>query len=259
MVPPTGWSALTPHAWSGSNGTGMAGCLFWSAAMAARKRWEPMALIVARRQRWREAPGAESAWLAFGLARGDGVDELGVVEVILVGVAAGELADGRGEARALPDVAGDGHGVAGAGVGAGECAAAGGGELGKPRRDQLGARDDLHVPELAHVVVVALHAAPADEDVGGALQQPLARDDPFAVAGVGAGLGVGLVDGGPGLLDLQEQRGGAGAALKQDEVDAHADAADPHDLADDVGEGEPVEEAAPVGLECLPVLGKELS
>src|ERR1700728_2447118 len=70
---------------------------------------------------------ARSAGLAFDLARGDGADELCVVAVILVGVAAGELADGVGEPPALSDVAGDGHGVTGAGVGAGERAAAGGG------------------------------------------------------------------------------------------------------------------------------------
>jgi hypothetical protein len=60
---------------------------------------------------------------------------------------------------------------------------------------------------------------------------------------VAAGLGVRLIHRRPGLLDLQEQRVGAGAALQQHQVDLHPHAADPHDLADHVDLGEPVEQA----------------
>ena len=49
IVPPTGWSALAPHASSGSNGIGMTALSPGPAAMTARKRREPMTPIVARR------------------------------------------------------------------------------------------------------------------------------------------------------------------------------------------------------------------
>ena len=62
----------------------------------------------------------------------------------------------------------------------------------------------------------------------------------------------------PGLLDLQEQRIGAAAALEQHQVDPHADAADPDHLADHVDLGEPVEQAPPVLLQGQPVLGEQL-
>src|SRR5262249_39812580 len=74
---------------------------------------------------------------------GDGLDELGVVLFVLVGVPIGEPADLGGELRAVPDVAVDGYRVAGAGVGAGEGPAARDGELGKAGGDQLSGRDDL--------------------------------------------------------------------------------------------------------------------
>ena len=55
IVPPTGWSALAPHASSGSNGIVMTALSPGPAAMTARKRCEPMPLIVARQRRWRAA------------------------------------------------------------------------------------------------------------------------------------------------------------------------------------------------------------
>ena len=100
--------------------------------------------------------------------------------------------------------------------------------------------------------------APADEDVGGALDQPFAVDHPRAVVVVAAGLGVGLIYRRPGLLDLQEQRVGAAAALEQHQVDLHPHAAYPHDLADHIDLGEPVEQAPPVLLEGQPVPGEEV-
>src|SRR5580704_17509376 len=147
-----------------------------------------------------------SAWQALDGAGGDGADELGVVSLVLIGVLAGEAADRGGEAGPLADVAVDGHRVAGAGVGAGECLAARGSELEESGGDQFGGRDDLHVTELPHVVVLAVERAPADEDVGGALDQPFPVDHPGTVVVVAAGLSVGLIYRRPGLLDLQEQR-----------------------------------------------------
>ena len=103
-----------------------------------------------------------------------------------------------------------------------------------------------------------MQRAPAHEDVGGALDQPFPVDHPGAVVVVAAGPGVGLVDRGPGLFDLQEQRVGPGAALHEHQVDLHPHAADPNDLAHDVGLGEPVEQGPPVLLEGQPVLGQEV-
>jgi hypothetical protein len=59
-----------------------------------------------------------SARQAFDRAGGDGAGEPGVVTLVLIGVPAGEPGDRGGEVLALPDVAIDGHRVAGAGVGA---------------------------------------------------------------------------------------------------------------------------------------------
>ena len=146
--------------------------------------------------------GRLSAWRdAFG----DGRGEPGMVPLVLDGVAAGELADRRRELGALAEVAGDGQWVAGAGVRPGQRLPACGGELDQARGDQLGARNNLHVTELPHVVVLPVQRAPADEDVSGALEQPLSVDYPSAVVAVAAGLGVSLVGRRAGLLDLQEQ------------------------------------------------------
>ncbi len=181
-----------------------------------------------------------------------------MVSLVLVGVKPGEAAELGGEFPAFSDVAVDGRGVSGPGVGPGQRLAAGGGELDQAGRDQLGGRDDLHVAELPDVVVLPVQRAPADEDVGGALQQSLAVDHSLAVIGVIAGAGVGLVHRGPGLLDLKEQRVGAGAALEQHQVDLHPHAAHPHHLPHHVDHGEPVEQAPPVLLESQPVLGEEV-
>src|SRR5450631_444662 len=182
---------------------------------------------------------SRSPWQALNGAGSDGAYQLSMVPLILAGVHPGELADRGGEFRALPDVAGNGHRIAGAGVGPGQCLAARGGELSEARGDQLRARDDLHVAELPYVIVLAAERAPPGENVGGALNEPLAADHPRAVVAVLAGLGVGLIHGRPGLLDLQEQRVGAAAALQQHQVDLHPHAAYPDDLADHVDLSEP--------------------
>src|SRR5689334_24906464 len=100
-------------------------------------------------------------------------------------------------------------------MGAGQGLAACGRELDQAGGDQVSGRDDLHVAELPDVIVLPVEGAPAGEDVGGALDQPLAADYPLAMAAVAARLGIGLVDRRPGLLGLQEQWVEAGPALEQ--------------------------------------------
>src|SRR4030095_2325117 len=118
------------------------------------------------------------------------------------------------ESYAVAHVGADGHRVAGARVRQCERVAACGGELDEPRREEVRARDDLHVPKLADVVVLAAERSPADEDVGRALAAPLAVDYPGPVVVVPAGSGVRLVHGRAGLLDLEEQRVVTAAALQ---------------------------------------------
>ena len=79
-----------------------------------------------------------------------------------------------------------------------------------------------------------------------------------AVIAVGTRSEVGLVDRRSRLLALEEQGVGPAAPLEQDQVDPHADAAHPDDLADDVGLGEPVEQVAAILLEGRPVAGEEV-
>ena len=179
-----------------------------------------------------------------------------MIALILVGIAAREVAQGFEERRAFAEIGADRHGVSRAGVGPGQGLAAGGGELDQDGREQLDIGDDLHVAELPHIVVPALERAPANKDVGRALQNPLACDHPGAVARVLAGAKVGLVHRGAGLLDLQEEGVVATAALEQRQIDPHPHAADPHDLADQVNEREAVEEVAPILLQGHPVAGQ---
>ena len=61
-----------------------------------------------------------------------------------------------------------------------------------------------------------------------------------------------------GLLDLQEQRVAAAAALEEDQIYAHADAGHPDHLADHVNRREAVEQEAPILLQGHPVAGEEL-
>jgi hypothetical protein len=67
-----------------------------------------------------------------------------------------------------------------------------------------------------------------------ALQRPLAGDHPGPMIVVPAAAEAGLIYRRTGLLDLQEQRVAAAAALEEGQIDAHADAAHPHHLADHV-------------------------
>src|SRR6201985_1261206 len=146
---------------------------------------------------WLDRLGRRALYRAFG----DGADELGVVSVVLVGVQTGEPADHGGELGRLPDVGIDGHRVAGASMGASEGLAARGRELNQAGGDQVGGRDDLHVAELPDVIVPPVERAPAGENVGGALDQPLAADHPLAVAAVGTRPRITLAYGRAGLLD----------------------------------------------------------
>src|SRR6185437_16786354 len=92
--------------------------------------------------RWRPRPWpwclplAASGGQALNGASGDGLDELGVVPFVLVGVQIGEPPDLGGEPASLPDVAVDGYRVAGAGVSAGEPHPTRGSALGQAGGDQ---------------------------------------------------------------------------------------------------------------------------
>ena len=104
-------------------------------------------------------------------------------------------------------------------------------------RDQGAVWNHLHVAELAYVVRRSVGGrCPPDEDVRGALRQPLADGDSFARRFENARIQELLVDRRPRLLDLQEQRIGPIATLQQDEVDTHADASDADDLSDRIAE-----------------------
>ena len=107
----------------------------------------------------------------------------------LVGVGAGEAEDGVVETVAVAEVSGDGDGVAGAGVAAGEEFAAdvgvaqqaGGGEGVEVERG-------LVVVELADEVVAASDGGVAEEGVAGELHGTLAVDDAMALVSVRVGV-----------------------------------------------------------------------
>ena len=143
-------------------------------------------------------------------------------------------------------------------MGPGESLAANGGDLDQVGGDESDARDDLHVAELAHIVVPSVQRAPADEDVGGALQGPFPPDHPLAMVFMAAWPGVRLVHRGSRLLDLEEQRVVAAAALEQHQIDPHADTADADDLADHIDQREPVEQTPEVLLQGQAIPGEEL-
>ena len=98
-------------------------------------------------------------------------------------------------------------------------------------RHHLDDRARLRILELAQVEV-ATHRAdrPAEHDVAGRLQPPLACDDTFAVRCVPARPEEPLEDGCLRLLDLEEQRIVLVAALEQSRESHQADAADADDL-----------------------------
>src|ERR1019366_5665801 len=119
--------------------------------------------------------------LCAGLAAA-GVDESLPVAVGLVGVVGGEAGDGVVEARGGADVAGDGAGVSGAGVAAGEGFAADGCVLDQAGGLERGELDRAFVVvELAAEVVAALDGAPAEKGAGLELHGALAVDDSEAL------------------------------------------------------------------------------
>ena len=98
---------------------------------------------------------------------------------------------------------------------------------------------------------------PAQEDVAGRLQHPLAVHHPLALVLVAA-LGQGAFQDRPGrLLDLQEQRVVLVAALEQGDEAPGADAAHPDHLAGHVDDLELLQQPAAIILEGGPV-GAEL-
>src|SRR4051794_10526431 len=105
-------------------------------------------------------------------------------------------------------------------------------------------RRPLHVPELTPVVVaVDLDArGPAEEDVGNSLHEPLPFDDPLTWSGIAASRQMCFENRARSLLDLEEQRVSAVAALQQHHERSGSDAADAHDLAGGVDDSEPREQ-----------------
>src|ERR1700722_13336578 len=95
-------------------------------------------------------------WSGFDSAGCDGLDQLGVVPLVLVGVGLGEPAHRGAERSPFAEVAVDGHRITGAGVRSGQDLTARGTEHVEPGRDQLRFGNDLHVAELPHVVVPAV-------------------------------------------------------------------------------------------------------
>ena len=77
----------------------------------------------------------------------------------------------------------------------------------------------------------------------------LAGDDPLALVTVSLCAGVVGQHRALGLLGLQQQRLAVVAAVPSAGSSPGADAADADDLAGDVGEGELLEQVAPVGLQ----------
>ena len=181
-----------------------------------------------------------------------------MVTLGLIGVGMGEGSHRLVEAGALAEVRVQSHRVAGARVGPRQDRAALLREVHEVRGDPLGVRDDLHVAELPTVEVRALNGRPPDEDVGGALDEQLPRDHPFPVIAVRARAEVRFVDRRTGLLDLEEERIVPVAAVEQDEVHAHPDAADADDLPYPIDEGEAIEQLAAVLAEAHPVRLEDL-
>src|SRR3954451_1159981 len=174
----------------------------------------------------------------------DGVDELGVVAIVLAGVVVGELRHRCVERSAVADVGVNRRSITCCRMGAGEYSTTFLGELAEPPCDVLGRRNDLHVAELADVEVDALQAGPTDEDVGRALNEASPNGDTLTVVRIAAGFEEAFVDRRPGLFDLQEEKIVGTRTLEQEQMDAHPDASDPHDLAEFVDERVTVEEVA---------------
>src|SRR5664279_67398 len=190
-------------------------------------------------------------------AGADGRDECLVVQVVLVGVALGEVGDGPVERVVGAEVVGDGDRVTGAGVGAGQGPPAQARiELQSGGGHGVHERGGLHVPQLPPVVVPVLLDAlgPAQVDVAGGLHHPLSLDDPFPRVAVAALGQVVLQDRPGGLLHLQEQRVLRVAALLQHDERPGADAADADDLAGHVDDLEAFQQVPPVVLQRGPVL-----
>ena len=183
-----------------------------------------------------------------------------IVQLVLVGVALGEVGDRPVELVARTQVGGDGDRVAGAGMGPGQGPAADAGIEAEAGRDhRLDLDRALHVAQLAPVEVTADVDAlgPAQEDVAGGLHHPLPSNHPLAVLLVAALGQRALQDRRGRLLDLQEQRVLLVAALEQGDEGPGADTAHPDHLAGHIDQLEPLQQLAPIILQGGPV-GAEL-
>ncbi len=192
--------------------------------------------------------------MSLGAGLLEGFFEEGPVVFGFVGVGAGEGEQGAVKARRLAEVGGDGDGVTGAGVSAGEEFAAevgiteerGGGE-------GLEVERGLVVVELADEEVAAVDGGVAEEGVTGELHGTLAVHGAMALVRVRVAVRqVGRPGRGCLLFDLEEERVGAGLAvgvLEVDAVVAQADGAGADDLEGDVDGRVLREEVAALGLE----------
>ncbi len=183
-----------------------------------------------------------------------------VLGFVRVGLGEGE--EGAVEAGGVAEVGGDGYGVAGAGVAAGEEFAA---EVGVAEKAGGGEGCDVErglvVVELADEEVAALEGGVTEEGVGGELHGALAVDDAMALMGVAGGAfrKIGRVGGGGFFFDLQKEwvgAGGAGGAFEVDAVVAQADGAGADDLEGDVDGAVLLEEVTALGLEGAGVGGE---
>src|SRR5215203_3183865 len=208
-----------------------------------------------------EGPPPSHAFVGFQPSGSDRLDEGLIIQLVLVGVALGEVGDRLVEPVAAPQIPGNGDGVAGAGVRPGQRPAADTSVEAEPGRDhRLDLDRALHVAQLPPVVVAGavLPLAPAQEDIADGLHHPLPSNHPFAVLTVTA-LGQRALQDRPGrLLDLQEQRILLIATLEQSDEGPGADTAHPDHLAGHIDQLEPLQQpplivtqAGPVGTELL--------
>ena len=118
----------------------------------------------------------------------------------------------------------------------------------------------LHVPELAHVVLVSVEGGPAQQRIADRLQRLLVLHHPLALVGVPGGLTVHVAgqDRPAGLLQLQEQHVVGAAALQQRDVGAQPDAADAHHLVGDVDQRVAAQRPPPVRGQGAQVLVQSL-
>src|SRR5215213_918212 len=242
-------------------------------AMAFAASWKPLvkskpSAITTRAMMTASSTGRSDLLLSLKSAGSHAFTEPGVVALVLIGVQLGVGRHGVRKGVVLTEVRGDRHRIARASVGPSQGPAAQlavGGHAG--RHHPLDRGGTLHVLELADVEVPVLAvdplgSLPPEEDVAGGLHEPLPRDDPLPLVAGRLTLhhrrrDMRLQHRGPGLLHLQQQRIVLVPTLEQCDPAAGPDAADAHDLAGEIDEGEPVEQHTSVRLEAASEVGQD--